>query len=357
MLFKTKRHIIILLTGIFMTTTFLYALQNKSVENFNETEWEEITSSHDPALFYAPHEKDGKFFNPWIARPNYGFLTMLKWRFTGKKGEYTEEEKNFLPNVKNLTAEYINTNDNFFTWLGHVSILMKISGRVILIDPILGDIPYVRKRWTPSALCYEEAGLIKGDILVLLTHNHYDHLDRKSLDSLPKSKNFVVAKGLSPIIKDIPKNSIAELDWWEEIHIDNIKIVFLPSQHWSRRMMFDTNESLWGSYLIDTGKKKIFICGDTGYSNIYREIASKYPKIEYAFMSTGATQPRWFMRHSHQNEIEAIRGFNELKAKYMIPIHWGAFVLGDEPVGCPAVRMKKNFPGAMIMDCGEIINF
>ena len=353
MLFKIK-NIIILLVVILMVTTFLYALQDKDIKDVDETEWEELTTSHDPVLFYAPHEKDGKFFNPWIKRPDHGFFTMLTWRLSNKP-EYTEEEKNFLPDVKNITAEYINKNDNFITWLGHASILMKVSGKVLLFDPVFGNITFAKKRLVPSTLSYDEAALIKGDITVLLTHSHYDHLDKKSLESLPKNKNFVVPKGLSSELGDIAKDSIVELDWWEEFHSDNIKIVFLPAQHWSRRKVFDTNKSLWGSYIIDTGKKKIFICGDTGYSNIYREIGLKYPGIEYAFMSTGASQPRWFMRHSHQNELEAIRGFKELKAKYMTPIHWGTFILGEEPAGYPAIHVKRNLPGAMIMDCGDII--
>ncbi|HQO39879.1 MAG TPA: MBL fold metallo-hydrolase [Spirochaetota bacterium] len=139
------------------------------------------------------------------------------------------------------------------------------------------------------------------------------------------------------------------------MEVSGAKIVFLPSQHWSRRGLFDKNRSLWGSFLVDTGKKRIFVCGDTGYSLLYREISAKYPGIDYAFMSVGAFHPRWFMHYAHQDAAESVQGFRDLGAKVMIPFHWGAFRLGDEPEGYPAIHVKLNFPGAKIADCGEVI--
>ncbi len=351
---KFRNKIYLLMAGIFMTSTLLYAMHEDSPEDFDETHWEKATSGIDRSLFYEGHEKGGRFYNPWMPMPEKGFSRMLKWRMADKP-EYTEDELNHLPDVKTLTAEYINSNDNFITWLGHASILIKISGRVFMLDPVFGEIPFVKKRRAQSALSYEEAALIRGEVTILLTHNHYDHLDTTSLESLPSGTKFIVPKGLASTIHDIREAEVREMDWCEELNINEIKIAFLPSQHWSKRGLFDTNKSLWGSFLIDTGKKKIFICGDTGYTPVYREIAARYPDIDYAFMSTGASQPRWFMYYSHQNENEAIRGFKELGAKKMIPIHWGSFSLGDEPTGYSAIHIKNKFPETVILDGGEII--
>lgn len=351
---KLLKKIYIIMAGIFMTTTLLYALQDNPSDDFDEAAWEKTVSSLNRSLFYAVHKSEEKYFNPWMQMPKKGFFSMLKWRM-GDKPQYTENELNHLPDVKPISAEYINNNDNFITWLGHASMLMKISGKVFMVDPVFGEIPFVKKRRVPSALSYEEASHIKGEVTVLLTHNHYDHLDTKSLESLPDGTNFIVPEGLSSTIRDMREAEVKEMDWWEELNTGGIKIVFLPSQHWSKRGLFDTNKSLWGSFLIDTGKKKIFICGDTGYSSVYKEIAEKYSDIDYAFMSTGASQPRWFMHYAHQNESEAIRGFKELGAKKMIPIHWGSFSLGDEPAGYPAIHTKDKLPGAIILDGGEII--
>ncbi len=337
-----------------MTTTLLYALSSDSPDSFDESGWEKAISSNDSSFFYKQHESEGRYYNPWMPMPEYGFSRLLKWRISSK-AEYTDDEKNFLPEVTNLTAEYINSNDNFITWLGHASMLIKVSGRVFMVDPVFGDITFAKKRRVQSALSKDEAALITGDVTVLLTHNHYDHFDKASIESLPVNTRFIVPKGLGSSITDIRETEVREMDWWEEFNIGETKIVFLPSQHWSKRGLFDTNKSLWGSYLIDSGKKRLFVCGDTGYSEVYKEISIKYPGIEYAFMSTGASQPRWFMHYAHQDESEAIRGFKELGAKKMIPIHWGSFTLGDEPAGYPAIHTKNKFPDAMIVGGGEII--
>jgi N-acyl-phosphatidylethanolamine-hydrolysing phospholipase D len=347
------KKMVMMIMGIFMTTSLLYALQDSSSDNFDEADWSKITDTNDSSLFYALHEREGRYFNPWMPLSENGIFKLLKWRLSNKPA-YKADEESFLPRVNDLTADYINSNNNFITWLGHSSVLMKLSGRVILLDPVFGDIPFSKRR-TPSALTYEEASRISGEVYVLLTHNHYDHFDTTSIKHMPPNTKFILPKGLQFSIKNIKTTGVREVDWWDTLNLDDISIVFLPSQHWSKRGFIDTNKSLWGSYLINTGKKKIFICGDTGYSGIYKEIAAKYPGIDYAFMSVGASQPRWFMYYSHQNETETIRGFSDLGAKTMIPIHWGSFTLGDEPAGYPAIHIKNKFPEAMILDSGEII--
>lgn len=156
-----------------MTTTILYALQGNSREGFDETAWKMAASSHERSLFHSEHERDGRYFNPWMPMPEMGISRMLKWRFSGKP-VYSDEEKSFLPEVKTLTADYINNSDNFIVWLGHASMLIKASGKVFMIDPVFGEIPFVKKRRVPSALSYKEASKISGEVTVLLTHNHYD---------------------------------------------------------------------------------------------------------------------------------------------------------------------------------------
>ena len=342
------------ITGLIIMSSLFSSLK----DTFNEAEWEQTTNSVDKSLFYAEHKKDGLFFNPWLLRTDIGVWEMLKWRFSSTP-EYSEEAESFLPNVEQLTAEYINSNDNFFVWLGHASLIFKINGMVILVDPVLGEIPFVSKRRVPAALSYAEAKKIKGDVTVLITHNHYDHFDTKSIESMPHETIFIVPKEVGSDVEDMAEDiegiSITEMDWWETVNINNMEITFLPSQHWSRRSPFDTNESLWGSFMIKTGKKKIFICGDTGYTTIYKEIALKFPGIDYAFMSAGAYEPRWFMHYAHQSAAEAILGFKQLGAKKMIPIHWGSFRLGDEPVGYPALQLKEMYDKTLVLDGGQII--
>lgn len=354
---KLKKKILIIAAGVIMTASLVYGV-NGDIENlFDENNWKESVRSVDSSLFYTTHFKDGEYFNPWMQMERKGFFTVLKWRFFSGRRKYSEEEENFLPEVKPLTAEFIDSHDNFMSWLGHASVMIKSSGNLIIVDPVLGEIPFVKKRRTRAALTYEEAAKISRNITVLITHNHYDHLDKKSIKSLPQQTKFIVPAGLSPEIRSMrgKDSDVREIDWWDEADIGNINITFLPSQHWSKRAFGEANSSLWGSFLIDTGKKRIFICGDTGYSLLYKEFSRKFPEIDYAFMSTGAFHPRWFMYYAHQDDSEAIQGFLELGANKMLPMHWGSFRLGDEPEGYPAVHINKKLPDAIIMNHGDII--
>lgn len=350
-----KLKYIIILAGVLMITSLVYGINDEDDNGFSEEKWRESVQAVDRSQFYAPHSSDGKFFNPWMAMEMKGFAEVMRWRFFSDKQEYSGLEESALPAVKPLTADFINSHDNFTSWIGHASVIIKTAGSVILVDPVLGNIPFVKSRRTECALSYEDASRITGSVTVLITHNHYDHLDSKSIGSMPAGTKFIVPSGFGKTMNKLGTDDVTEMDWWSEISVSGNKIIFLPSQHWSRRGMFDTNKSLWGSFLVDTGKKKIFICGDTGYSMLYREIAAKYPGIDYAFMSVGAFHPRWFMYYSHQDAGEAAVGFRELGAKVMIPFHWGAFRLGDEPAGYPAIHVKLKFPEARITDCGEVI--
>ncbi|HOP29668.1 MAG TPA: MBL fold metallo-hydrolase [Spirochaetota bacterium] len=354
---KQIKKVLFAAAGIVMTVSLVYGINDENDKLFDENSWRESVNNVDRSLFYAPHYKDGEFFNPWMKMDRKSFFTVLKWRFFSEKKLYTADEESFLPDVKTITAEYINSNDNFVSWIGHASILLKTSGKILLIDPVLGEIPFVKKRRTQAALNYEEAAKINGDVIILLTHNHYDHLDKKSIKSFPENARFIVPLGLSDEIKNMRGEEliVKELDWWNEIIIDDVKITFLPSQHWSRRLFSDVNSSLWGSYLIDTDGKKIFICGDTGYSGLFKEFGKKFKSIDYAFISTGAFHPRWFMHYAHQDVSEAVQAFLDLGAKKMIPIHWGAFRLGEEPEGYLPIHLKKKLPEALILNPGEII--
>lgn len=354
---KLQKKILIITAGAIMTASLVYGTNGEMETLFDEKKWKEAVQSVDSRGFYAPHFRDGEYFNPWMQMERKGFFTVLKWRFFTKDSEYSEEEESFIPGVKPISAEFTDSHDNFMTWLGHASVMIKSSGNLIIVDPVLGDIPFVKNRRVAAALSYEEAEKISGSITVLLTHNHYDHLDKKSIMSFPQQTKFIVAAGLSREIRTLRGDGadVRDIDWWEEMDINGIKITFLPSQHWSKRMFREANSSLWGSFLIDTGKKRIFICGDSGYSLLYKEFGKKFPGIDYAFMSAGAFHPRWFMHYAHQDDSEAIQGFLELGAEKMLPMHWGSFRLGNEPEGYPAIHIKEKFPEAVIMNHGDII--
>jgi len=142
---KTWEKILIIIAGVIMTASLVYAVNGDSDNLFNEDDWKETVLNIDRTLYYAPHFTGDLFFNPWIEMDKKGFFTVLKWRFFTEKAMYNNEEESFLPGYTQLTAEFINTHDNFFSWLGHASILIKTSGKIMLFDPVLGDIPFVKK--------------------------------------------------------------------------------------------------------------------------------------------------------------------------------------------------------------------
>jgi N-acyl-phosphatidylethanolamine-hydrolysing phospholipase D len=323
---------------------------------FDEMAWRAAVQAVDPALFRAPHFADGKYFNPWMNTGDRGgLLRFLSWRFAGRE-TFAAEEEEYLPAVTPRTAAEIAGRDNYAMWLGHASVLVRLNGVTLIVDPVLGDIPFVATRRTPAALSSAEAGALAGPLYVLLTHNHYDHLDEESIRSFPAGTKFIVPVGLASTLRDMGAKDVVEMDWWQERNADGVTVAFVPSQHWSKRTPFDTNTSLWGSYVLQAKGKTVFVGGDSGYFLGYREIAKTYPAPDLAFMSAGAYRPRWFMHFAHQDEREAAQAADDLRAKRWVPVHWGAFRLGDEPAGHPGVSLRRMNPrGLHSAGVGEII--
>jgi L-ascorbate metabolism protein UlaG (beta-lactamase superfamily) len=331
---------------------------------FDEAVWRTKVQSADPALLYAPHFKDDLFFNPWMPNEDKGFLSVLKWRLTASQ-EYTEEEKTYLPRVVDKAKERILAmpQGDFIMWVGHATFLIRLNGEYWLVDPIFSERAVVVKRKTPAAITAEALKEVAPTLRVIITHNHYDHLDTSSIEDLPENTKMFVPLGLKEYVRDMNKRDVTEMDWWQEIHCGNgITLVCLPMQHWSRRFGQEPRETLWASYMLITPTVTIYLGGDTGYFVGYKEIAKRYPKIDYALLPTTAYHPRWFMHYNHMNVDEAIEAFNDLNARYMISQQWGTFHLGDEPPGYSILELKRTIAERkldasrfVIMDIGGIL--
>ncbi|MBU0465502.1 MAG: hypothetical protein KKE12_18220 [Proteobacteria bacterium] len=183
------------------------------------------------------------------------------------------------------------------------------------------------------------------------------------MKQLRQDSRVFVPKSLKTYVMDMNKSNVHEMAWWEEFKIGkNSKLICLPAQHWSLRINQKRNSSLWASYLLVTPSVTLYFGGDSGYFKGFREIGQKYPKIDYAFMATTAYHPRWFMHSQHMNIQEAVKGFEDLDARYFIPTQWGTFQLGSEPAGFPGLDLKRHIerhqldPSPFkIMDIGEIL--
>jgi L-ascorbate metabolism protein UlaG (beta-lactamase superfamily) len=175
--------------------------------------------------------------------------------------------------------------------------------------------------------------------LVLISHNHYDHLDKRAIKQLTKKDAvFIVPLGLrNHMIKGGAKN-VHELDWWQSTSAGPVNFTLLPAQHWSQRIGQSTNTTLWGGFLI-VASKTFYFSGDTGYFCGFKEFGNKYD-IDYAILGAGSYEPRWFMHYQHMNVAEFFRAADDLNAKTVIPMHFGVISLSDEPLVYPLHMIK-----------------
>ncbi len=341
----------------------LSSCSSKDKNTFSETKWARQVEETRVADLYAEHYADGNFFSPWMKMNDKSFFDVLGWKLFSKT-DFTKQEKSFLPRVIPGTADRLkNTKGDFVLWIGHNTFLIRVNDKYWLTDPIFSKRALLPARVTPPALTLEEFNHIVKDINIVISHNHYDHLDRPSMEKLSKNARVFVPRGLKNYVMEMNKDNVLEMDWWDEFDLGKgSKLICLPAQHWSLRVNQGRNKSLWASYLLVTPKATIYFGGDSGYFKGFSEIGRKYPGIDYAFMATTAYRPRWFMYYQHMNIEEAIKGFDDLGAKNFIPTQWGTFRLGSEPAGFPGLDLKryikkhKHYRSKLkIMDIGQIM--
>ncbi len=321
----------------------LISCSSRDKETFSETSWAARVEETRVEDLYDPHMEDGLFFSPWMKMPDKNFFDVLGWKLFARP-DFTKEEKNFLPRVIPDTAKRLaETKGDFILWIGHNTFLIRINDTFWLTDPIFSKRALIPARLTPPAFTLEEFNTLVKDVNIIVSHNHYDHLDRDSMEGLPGNAAVFVPKGLKNLVMDMNKDKVSEMDWWDEIEFGNgSKLICLPAQHWSMRIGQGRNKSLWASYLLVTPAASFYFGGDSGYFKGFREFGKKYPNIDYAFMATTAYHPRWFMHYQHMNAAEAIKGFDELGARVFIPTQWGTFHLGSEPAGFPGLDLLRH---------------
>lgn len=330
---------------------------------FDEVKWRKQVESQSVEKLYVPHFNDGKYFNPWMPMEHGRFWQFLKWQLS-QKAQYTDEEKaykpKFIPELKNRVHSW--PPGDFLAWIGHGTFLLRLQGEYWITDPVFSRRALLPKRITPAAITGEELKDLIPRLNVLISHNHYDHLDADSIRSLPEYTRFFVPLGLREYMESFHKGAVREMDWWENADLEGgAKLVCLPAQHWSRRIGQGYNRTLWASFLLMTPETSIYYGGDSGYFMGYREFGRKFPPIDYALLSTTAYHPRWFMHYAHMSISEALDAFVDLRAELFIPTQWGTFGLGDEPPGYPALDLKRTIQKRnldpspfLILDIGQI---
>ncbi len=294
------------------------------------------------------HLPDGTFRNPEgspLRDPNIKW-SMSKFYKEKKKikinipADHIIDKKEVLKNLEKYK------NDNYITWIGHATFLIKLGNTTIITDPLFsknaGPLIFGPDRYVDAAIELKD---LPETNLFLLTHNHYDHLDYRTIKNFPYKNTKVLAP--LKLGKYFTKNGfkdVNEMDWYDEIKINDIKITFMPAVHWSKRTLTDTNKTLWGSFLIEYQGKKIFFACDTGYGNIYKDLGKKYGPVDLTFINIGSYnfKPLFDKSIYHASPEEALNIGQDLKSKKVIGMHWGTVILSLEDPFEPPLRFENS---------------
>ena len=230
------------------------------------------------------------------------------------------------------------------TFVGHSTFLVRTASATLITDPVFtshagpfGVLGPRRVRSPGVSL----ASLPPVDI-VLVSHNHYDHLQHSSLRHFEQSAAYVAPLGVTRQLGLSSANGQThELDWWQSLKIGDVTITAVPAQHFSARTPWDRNRTLWCGYVVEVDGLTIYFAGDTGYATHFAEVGGRWPRIDLALLPIGAYEPRWFMIYAHMNPEEAVRAHLDLHARASVGMHFGTFQLTDEAIDEPLRALER----------------
>ncbi len=232
------------------------------------------------------------------------------------------------------------------TFIGHASFLIQIGGRCILTDPVwsmrASPLAFAGPRRVRAPGQALEA--LPGCDLLLVSHNHYDHLDLPTLREVRRRWSPPAVTGLANA-RHLAKAGIrgaVELDWWQSTEVAGLRITYVPAQHFSARTLSDRNRSLWGGFVIEAEGATVYFAGDSGWCPHFAEIAARFPRIDLALIPIGAYEPRFFMRTQHMDPGEAVQAHQALGARRSVGMHFGTFAgLTDEAIEGPEAWLAE----------------
>jgi L-ascorbate metabolism protein UlaG (beta-lactamase superfamily) len=349
MIKKTSKVIAVFLLGTILILIIVVTLFVNNSPEFGNS-----PSDEDLAHFQnLEHYKGGKFINLIPTSMDMSLGDMASTLIDFIKGTPNGKPDFELSIVKvDSTSLATGTEATKLVWFGHSAFLLQLDGKNILLDPMFGDVPAPHpllgnRRYSELPIEIEKLPAIDA---IILSHDHYDHLDYGSIQKLKrKTKTFYVPLGVGAHLRSwgIPAEAIHELNWWDEIDHDSIKLAFAPSRHFSGRGMTDRSSTLWGSWIIKGKKDNIYFSGDGGYGPHFKEIGVKYGPFDFAMIECGQYNEKWSLIHMMPEE--SAQAAVDVNARLMMPIHWGAFTLALHPWTEPVERVtdeasKLNMP-------------
>ena len=293
----------------------------------------------------SDHFNGKQFFHAGLPSTDKSLLEILRWKLFSKPSRWPAS----IPARSGLKPEH-HVNGLRITAIGHASLLLQAAGLNILIDPVWSDrtSPFRSigpRRHNPPSVAFDDLPPIH---VVLVTHNHYDHMDTTTLARLATTHKPRVISPLgndAVIRKDAPHIQVETGDWWQSFPLsDQVRATIVPAYHWSARNLGDRRFALWGGFVLDTPAGIVYCAGDTGYQagKIFSEIRSRCGAPRVAILPIGAYEPRWFMAAQHTDPAQAIQIAFDCGAQHLLGIHWATFQLTDEPWDEPAQLLEKS---------------
>ena len=303
------------------------------------------------------HDPAGGFRNPWADSTPHGFGAALRWmrQRRAQPRVPSPARESFPVASPHVRLPHAAPDQPLATWIGHSTVLLQVGGLNVLTDPIWSARASPLRWLGPRRVMSPALPLsaLPPLDMVLLSHSHYDHLDKPTIQRLAHdhaAATFVVPLGLGAVVRRWGARHIVELDWWQQESINGMLVTATPARHFSARGLGDRNRTLWCGYALDVGSRRAYFAGDTAYHPEFGRIASTCGPFDFVMMPIGAYDPRWFMHIVHMDPEEAVRAYEDVTAAHaghrlplMLGIHWGTFRLTDEPMDEPPRRAMARW--------------
>lgn len=305
-----------------------------------------VYANNNTSLKQVPYKNLFELPNDTKSRASVGYMLHRAWvQVTNKNADENSIKQS------SVSMTQLEHDDFSVTWLGHATILIKAGKLWILTDPVFSQYATPTPPLGPERLV--QLPLDMKDLphidIVLISHDHYDHLDLQTVRKIAKQENgsplFLTGLGLKSWFEaNVADAKVEEMNWWDKIKLGNAEFVFVPAQHSTGRAFTNKNETLWGGWTVEYASKKFYFAGDTAYeAELFKQISQKVGHIDFAALPIGAYKPRNLMRYEHMNPHEAVQAHLDLKSIKSIAIHWGTFQLGDET----SDENRKDFTAAI----------
>lgn len=290
------------------------------------------------------HHREKGFRNLHIAPLRKGLLDFLRLRyFSGEWPDYQAGAARVPRVAPALERIHVPGAWPQVTWIGHATVLVQAHGLTILTDPVFSarasPLSFLGpKRGTPAALMPAQLPHID---LVLISHDHYDHLDATAARALGAQAVWVTPLGYRDRLARLGVERVVECDWWQRREVEGAAITATPSQHWTGRGLRDRYRALWASWAVQIGDFRFWFAGDTGYhERMFKEIGARCGPFDLALIPVGGYAPRWFMKDMHVDPEEAVAIHRDIGSRWSLGIHWGTFPLTAEPIDEPPQRLR-----------------